>query len=129
MLKLFLTRPSPLRNIFMATRISVNARAAAFALETIMRRDFEGLGVHDGHLVGWLGHHDAVKPQMSVHENLDFFARLAGVRRIYALLPGLGWVGFDPTNNLIAAERHIRTAVGRDYADVPPTMSPVSAGC
>ncbi|MEY2413943.1 MAG: hypothetical protein QOD84_2549 [Acidobacteriaceae bacterium] len=39
-----------------------------------------------------------------------------------ALLPGLGWVGFDPTNNLIAGERHIRTAVGRDYADVPPTM-------
>jgi transglutaminase-like putative cysteine protease len=40
---------------------------------------------------------------------------------IEALLPGLGWVGFDPTNNLVAGERHIRTAVGRDYADVPPT--------
>ncbi len=38
-----------------------------------------------------------------------------------ALLPELGWVGFDPTNDLIATERHIRTAVGRDYADVPPT--------
>jgi transglutaminase-like putative cysteine protease len=37
------------------------------------------------------------------------------------LLPHLGWVGFDPTNNLIAHHRHIRTAVGRDYADVPPT--------
>jgi len=40
---------------------------------------------------------------------------------VEALLPGLGWVGFDPTNNLLAAERHIRTAIGRDYADVPPT--------
>jgi transglutaminase-like putative cysteine protease len=40
---------------------------------------------------------------------------------VEALLPGLGWVGFDPTNNLLARERHIRTAVGRDYADVPPT--------
>jgi transglutaminase-like putative cysteine protease len=40
---------------------------------------------------------------------------------VEALLPGFGWVGFDPTNNLIAAERHIRTAIGRDYADVPPT--------
>ncbi len=30
-------------------------------------------------------------------------------------------MGFDPTNNLIAGERHIRTAIGRDYADVPPT--------
>lgn len=38
-----------------------------------------------------------------------------------AYLPSLGWVGFDPTNNLVCAERHIRVAVGRDYADVPPT--------
>jgi hypothetical protein len=30
-------------------------------------------------------------------------------------------VGLDPTNNLLASERHIRTAIGRDYADVPPT--------
>ena len=30
-------------------------------------------------------------------------------------------MGFDPTNNLLCAERHIRVAVGRDYADVPPT--------
>jgi transglutaminase-like putative cysteine protease len=35
--------------------------------------------------------------------------------------PDLGWVGFDPTNNLVADHRHIRVAVGRDYADVPPT--------
>ena len=40
---------------------------------------------------------------------------------VEAWLPEIGWVGFDPTNNLIAAERHIRVAVGRDYADVPPT--------
>ena len=38
-----------------------------------------------------------------------------------AWLPELGWVGFDPTNNLVADHRHIRVAVGRDYADVPPT--------
>ncbi len=40
---------------------------------------------------------------------------------IEAYLPELGWVGFDPTNNLLTGERHIRTAIGRDYADVPPT--------
>jgi transglutaminase-like putative cysteine protease len=37
------------------------------------------------------------------------------------LLPDLGWVGFDPTNNLVAEDRHVRVAIGRDYADVPPT--------
>jgi transglutaminase-like putative cysteine protease len=40
---------------------------------------------------------------------------------VEALIPHLGWVGLDPTNNLIAHHRHIRTAVGRDYSDVPPT--------
>jgi transglutaminase-like putative cysteine protease len=44
---------------------------------------------------------------------------------VEALLPGLGWVGFDPTNNLLAGKRHIRTAIGRDYADVPPTVGTV----
>ncbi len=40
---------------------------------------------------------------------------------VEALLPGLGWIGFDPTNDTLASGRHIRVAVGRDYADVPPT--------
>lgn len=31
-----------------------------------------------------------------------------------------GWVGFDPTNNLIVESDHIFTAMGRDYADVAP---------
>jgi len=38
-----------------------------------------------------------------------------------AYLPSLGWIGFDPTNDILTGERHIRAAVGRDYADVPPT--------
>ena len=36
-------------------------------------------------------------------------------------LPGLGWIGFDPTNQSLADQRHIRIAVGRDYRDVSPT--------
>ncbi len=40
---------------------------------------------------------------------------------VEVLLPDLGWIGLDPTNNLIADDRHIRVAIGRDYADVPPT--------
>ena len=38
-----------------------------------------------------------------------------------AYLGELGWVAFDPTNNLPGCERHLRVAIGRDYADVPPT--------
>ena len=40
---------------------------------------------------------------------------------VEALLPNLGWTAFDPTNNLVGGDRHIRVALGRDYADVPPT--------
>lgn len=55
------------------------------------------------------------------HEDHDRSAEDASHAWVEALLPGLGWVGFDPTNNLVAGHRHIRTAIGRDYADVPPT--------
>jgi len=40
---------------------------------------------------------------------------------VEAYLGDAGWVSFDPTNNLMGCKRHIRVAVGRDYADVPPT--------
>ena len=36
-------------------------------------------------------------------------------------LPSLRWVGFDPTNDIPAGERHVCVAVGRDYGDVPPS--------
>lgn len=37
------------------------------------------------------------------------------------LLPGLEWLGVDPTNNVLTDDKHIKVAVGRDYDDVPPT--------
>jgi transglutaminase-like putative cysteine protease len=40
---------------------------------------------------------------------------------IEVFLPSLRWVGFDPTNNVMAGERHIVLATGRDYNDVPPS--------
>jgi transglutaminase-like putative cysteine protease len=40
---------------------------------------------------------------------------------VEVFLPSLRWVGFDPTNNVMAGERHVTVAVGRDYADVPPS--------
>ncbi len=40
---------------------------------------------------------------------------------IEAYLPRWGWIGFDPTNNLLVKQRHIRVATGRDYSDVPPS--------
>jgi len=57
------------------------------------------------------------------HGDKDHDRSTAGASHAWleAYLGELGWVEFDPTNNLIGCERHIRVAVGRDYADVPPT--------
>lgn len=41
---------------------------------------------------------------------------------VEVFLPTQRWVGFDPTNNVLAGERHIAVAIGRDYADVPPSL-------
>ncbi len=37
-----------------------------------------------------------------------------------AYVPGIGWVGFDPTNNLLASTNHIKVCHGRDYSDCTP---------
>jgi transglutaminase-like putative cysteine protease len=34
--------------------------------------------------------------------------------------PDLGWIGFDPTNDLLVENDHIVLGVGRDFADVSP---------
>jgi len=36
-------------------------------------------------------------------------------------LPQQGWISLDPTHNCHQSESYVRVAVGRDYADVPPT--------
>jgi transglutaminase-like putative cysteine protease len=40
---------------------------------------------------------------------------------VEAHTPTHGWRGFDPTNNLVASTMHVKMAIGRDYADVPPS--------
>jgi transglutaminase-like putative cysteine protease len=35
--------------------------------------------------------------------------------------PELGWLSLDPTHNRQQNDHYVRVAVGRDYADVPPT--------
>jgi transglutaminase-like putative cysteine protease len=67
---------------------------------------------------GYLAHRD---PEPGSNADTDRSRASATHAWIEVLLPHFGWVGFDPTNWLVAGERHIRTAIGRDYADVPPT--------
>jgi transglutaminase-like putative cysteine protease len=43
-------------------------------------------------------------------------------------IPDVGWVDFDPTNNLVIGESHITLAWGRDYGDVAPVKGVVMGG-
>lgn len=39
---------------------------------------------------------------------------------VEAYIPFHGWLGFDPTNNCIVSDRHVRLAVGRNFTDCTP---------
>lgn len=78
----------------------------------IMLAVLRGMGIPARYVSGYLYHGQ---------EDHDRSVASATHAWVEVWLGDLGWIGFDPTNNLIAGERHIRTAVGRDYADVPPT--------
>jgi len=43
-----------------------------------------------GKVIGWLGHQDGLKPQLSVREQLDFFANLYGKRTDSGVLEQVG---------------------------------------
>ena len=47
-------------------------------------------------------------------------AQPAGHAWAEALVPDLGWVGFDPTNGISTTPAHVRVAVGLDYLDAAP---------
>lgn len=57
---------------------------------------------------------------MGDQEGSDGSSQRATHAWVECRLPGLGWVGFDPTNRCLADERHVSVAVGRDYQDVAP---------
>ena len=42
--------------------------------------------------------------------------------------PSVGWVEFDPTNNVIPGEEHITVAYGRDFGDVSPLSGILTGG-
>ncbi|MDK9696306.1 MAG: transglutaminase family protein [Siculibacillus sp.] len=51
--------------------------------------------------------------------------KLAGADAMHAWVevwcgPDLGWIGFDPTNGIVAGDDHIVVGHGRDYTDVSP---------
>lgn len=58
--------------------------------------------------------------------------KLVGVDASHAwfavFIPNLGWIEFDPTNDLMPSDQHIVTAWGRDYSDVTPLQGVIFEG-
>jgi len=59
-------------------------------------------------------------------------ARLVGADASHAWfavwIPSLGWVDFDPTNDVLPSGEHITVAWGRDYGDVAPIHGIITGG-
>ena len=104
-----------------ATDVSTPA-ATAFATRRGVCQDFahimicglRGLGLPAAYVSGYLR---TVAPAGR--------ARLIGADATHAWVQlwcgdNAGWVGFDPTNALLALDDHVVLAVGRDYADAAP---------
>jgi len=63
-----------------------------------------------------------VSGYLYVGENSALVGDAASHAWVEVMVPGIGWVGLDPTNNVEALENHIRVGVGRDYGDVSPVQ-------
>ncbi|MCB9451392.1 MAG: transglutaminase family protein [Anaerolineaceae bacterium] len=75
---------------------------------TLVRR----LGIPARYVSGYLFH------RTDTYDRSDEDASHAWLE---AWLPGLGWVGFDPTNNMLVTDRHIRVCIANDYANASPS--------
>ncbi|MDB5590652.1 transglutaminase family protein [Enterovirga sp.] len=66
------------------------------------------LGIPSRYVSGYFRRDDGVVEQVAGHAWAE------------SLVPGLGWVGFDPTNVICTTEAHVRVAIGLDYHGAAP---------
>ncbi|WP_378173156.1 transglutaminase family protein [Aquimarina sp. SS2-1] len=55
-----------------------------------------------------------------LHQGHGYFGDLQMHAWVECFIPNIGWIGFDPTNNILSNENHIKVAHGKDYTDCPP---------
>lgn len=55
-----------------------------------------------------------------LHQGNGYFGDSQMHAWVEAFVPNVGWVGFDPTNNILVEHNHLKVAHGKDYHDCPP---------
>ena len=99
-----------------APTTSVTRASEAFALRRGVCQDLthiflaaaRHMGIPARYVSGYFHRADGVVEQEAGHAWAE------------AVVPGLGWVGFDPTNGICATDAHLRVAVGLDYLGAAP---------
>ncbi len=62
-----------------------------------------------------------------LNQGVDFIGSSQMHAWAEALIPGMGWVGFDSTNNLLADHHYLKIAHGTDYRDCSPIIGILEA--
>lgn len=55
-----------------------------------------------------------------LHQGDGFFGDSQMHAWVESFVPNVGWIGFDPTNDLLTNHNHIKVSHGKDYNDCPP---------
>jgi len=77
---------------------------------------YRSLGVPARYVSGYLYASDASRGDRPDAEEVDVSTHAW----VEVLIPGYGWWGLDPTNQLDIGEQHVKIGHGRDYEDVMP---------
>jgi transglutaminase-like putative cysteine protease len=108
--------------VFQTLRYTSGATDVDTPLEVVLEK---GMGVCQDftHLFLAIARHHGIPARYVsgyLHQGLGYFGDAQMHAWAEAHLPGIGWVGFDPANNILATTDHIKVAHGRDYSDCAP---------
>ena len=81
-------------------------------------------------MLGILRHHRIPSRYVAgyLNQGQDFMGSTQMHAWVEVFIPELGWVGFDPTNNLLVDHHHIKVADGLDYTDCSPLKGHINPG-
>lgn len=103
--------------IYEANITSVNTRAGeAWELRKGVCQDFV-------HIFIAMARHNGIPARYVsgyLHQGINYVGSSFMHAWVEAYVPGMGWIGFDPTNNILVDEHFIKVSHGSDYADCTP---------
>lgn len=108
-----------------ATTIETTAEEA-FDLKRGVCQDYTHIMLSVLRHVGIPGRY--ISGYLYVGQGDDLIGETATHAWVEIMVPGIGWIGIDPTNNVEVLENHINLSVGRDFRDVSPVEGVYQGG-